>query len=377
MSAYKYWMHGFGGDPKTTATALKEAGFNVVVSGGEAVIDAVNEAGMEAWLCGGAFGYGGLENEDTHKAVDILGEPQVWFGSGSPNDPAIRESNLKSYEGMAATKGIKGILVDGCRFASPASGLRPFFTDFSAHSEKKAAELDFDFARMKQDVRALFDLVSGLGKGSARGVTWLSSTVGILEWLTRHPGILDWFRFRRVCTTEHFRNISTIIHGAGLRMGVYIFTPSFAPIVGQSYIDLAEFMDVFAPMIYRNYPDRPGPACLNWELMTIPEELGLIGKPEEDAAMSLILSWTGLSGVVPSRSIEEIRTAVPPEAVARQTAMARATLPADKELAPIIYIDDPEMAKTARLVQENGANGLNFFVFKDNWKELVRDALQQ
>lgn len=375
MSTYKYWMHGFGGEPKATATAMKEAGFNIVVSGGEAVIDAVNEAGMEAWLCGGAFGYGGLDNEDTHKAVDILGEAQVWFGSGSPNDPAIREANLKSYEGMAATKGIKGILVDGCRFASPASGLRPFFTDFSTHSEKKAAELGFDFARMKQDVRALFDLVSSLGKDSARGTAWLTSTVGVLEWITQHPGVLDWFRFRRVCTTEHFRNISKIVHGAGLRMGVYIFTPSFAPVVGQSYIDLAEFTDVFAPMIYRNYPDRPGPACLNWELMIIPEELGLLGKPDENAAMSLILSWTGLADVVSSRSIEEIRTAVPPEAVGHQTAMARAILPAEKELAPIIYIDDPEMAKTARLVQENGANGLNFFVFKDNWKKLTQQGL--
>jgi len=375
MRETTYWMHGFGGDPKATARALKEAGFGVVVAGGEAVIEAVNEVGMDAWLCGGEFEYGGLDDADSHKAVDILGEPQVWFGSGSPNSPAIRAANLKAYEDMVATKGVKGILVDGCRFASPASGLRPFFTDFSIHSEKKAAALGFDFARMKQDVRKAFDLISGLGGNSGRDAVWLSSAVGVVEWLTEHPGVLDWFRFRRVCATEHFRDISAIIHGAGLRMGVYIFTPSIAPLVGQSYADLAPFVDVLAPMIYRNYPDRPGPACLNWELMVIPEELGLVGKPEEAAAMGLILSWTGLAEVVPSRSIEEIRAAVPPEAVGHETAMARACLPRDKELAPIIYIDDPEMAKTAALVRDNGANGVNFFVFKDNWREMTRPAM--
>ncbi|MBP8131747.1 MAG: hypothetical protein KA184_19385 [Candidatus Hydrogenedentes bacterium] len=375
MPEVSYWMHGFGGDPKTTAAALKEAGFDIVVAGGDVVIAAVNEAGMQAWLCGGAFGYGGLENEDSHKAVDILGETQVWFGSGSPNDPEIRAANLKSYESMVATPGVTGILVDGCRFASPASGLRPFFTDFSEHSERKAAQSGYDFGRMKQDVRVLFDLVAGLGKGCAQGAVWLTSPAGVVEWLTLHPGVLDWLRFRRACVTEHFRDISAIIHGAGLRMGVYIFTPSFAPLVGQAYVDLAEFVDVFAPMIYRNYPDRPGPACLNWELMVIPEELGLTGKPEEATVMELILSWTGLADVVPSRSIEEVRAAVPPEAVGRQTAMARAQLPTDKELAPIIYIDDPDMAKTAALVRDNGADGINFFVFKENWREMTRPAM--
>lgn len=374
---FRYWMHGFGGgNPKDMARAMREAGFDVVVNGGTEIIEAINENGMEAWLCGGAFGLGQYENDDSHKAVDITGKPQVWFGSGSPNDPDIRAMSLKSYEDMAKTPGIKGILIDGCRFGSPASGILPFFTDFSAHSEKKAGELGFDFARMKADVRALYDLVMSLGKDGGRGVIWLSSPVGVLEWLGEHPGVLDWCRFRRVCTTEHFRNLCAVIHGAGLRTGVYIFTPSISPLVGQSYADLAEVIDVFAPMIYRNYPDRPGPACLNWELMIIPEELGLAGKPEERAAMELVLSWAGLENIVHDRTIDGIRNAMPPEAVGHQTAMARAILPADKELAPIIYIDDPEMARTADLVRENGANGLNFFVYKDTWAEMVRPAIR-
>jgi hypothetical protein len=176
-----------------------------------------------------------------------------------------------------------------------------------------------------------------------------------------------------MCSTEHFRDLEKIIHGAGLKMGVYIFTPSLSPLVGQSYIDLAEFMDVFAPMIYRNYPDSRGEACLNWELTMIPEELGLSGTPEEGAVMSLVLHFTGLTDVAPERTIAALREDLPPEAVGHQTRLARSLI-GDKTLAPIIYIDDPQMARTAKEVKDNGANGVNFFVYKDAWQEMVKPA---
>ena len=371
----EYWMHGFkGDDPKALAREMADMGFNVVVAGGEPVIDAVREAGMRSWLCGGAFGLGSHKDDDSYKALDITGKPRVWFGSGSPNHPELRENNLKSYENMAKTEGIEGILVDGCRFASPASGLGAFFTDFSEHSGKKAAELDFDWTRMKKDVGKLHRLVSSRGKEATRRRAWLQQPIGILEWLTQHPGVLDWFRFRRVCATEHFRDIHQILHSAGVKMGVYIFTPSLAPLVGQSYTDLPEFVDVFAPMIYRNYPDRPGIACLNWELSIIPEELGLGGGPDEAAAMELCLRLLGLEYAVQSRELAAIQKAVPPGAVGHETAMARAVLGENETLIPIIYIDDPKMEETAEAVRAAGADGVNFFVYKDEWARMVRPA---
>jgi hypothetical protein len=374
-AAYKYWMHGFGGtDPKVMAQAFKQAGFNTIVAGGDPVIAAIREANMEAWLCGGAFGVGA--DETAMQAVDINGEHRIWFGSGCPNNPTIRERSLKSYRDMAATKNIQGILVDGCRFASPASGLNAYFTCFCDTCAGKAAKLGFDFAKMKQDAKALFDLLAAKGASSKREQVWLQEPAGLAEFMTQYPGVLEWLRFRRTCVTEHFRALSEIIHGAGLRMGVYIFTPSLAPLVGQSYVDLAEFMDVFAPMIYRNYPDKPGEACLNWELTNIPEELGFSGQPNEAAVMELVLSWLGMKDIVPQRTIKDVRAALTPEAVGHETRMARALI-GNKELAPIIYIDDPMMAKTAEQVRANGANGVNFFVYKDAWAEMVRPAIQK
>lgn len=372
MATCRYWMHGCGGDDKkATAKALKEAGFDVVVAGGDAVA-AVTAEGMESWVCGGAFGLGDLKDEDAYKAVDLAGGPQVWFSSGCPNNATLRERNLGSCRKMAATPGISGILVDGCRFASPASGLHPFLTCFCDTCRDKAGKLGFDFEAMKRDVAALHDALTGKGDTPA---AWAATPVGATEWLVRHPGVLEWLRFRRACTTEHLRSIGEIIHGASLRMGVYIFTPSLAPLVGQSYADLGEFVDVFAPMIYRNYPKRPGIACLNWELTIIPEGLGIAGTPAEKAALDLYLAWTGLDDVVSDRTIAAVQREVPPEAVGCETAQARALLDDDKELAPIIYIEDPQMAKTAGLVRQAGANGVNFFVFRENWAGLVKPGL--
>lgn len=377
VRAYRYWMHGFHGAPKATAEALKAAGFDVVVAGGDKVIEAVNAAGMDSWLCGGAFGLGKHGKDDAQKARDLAGRPQVWFSSGCPNSTVLREANLESYAKMAATPGIKGILVDGCRFASPASGLDPFFTCFCPTCREKAGKLGFDFDAINRDVKALYNALTGKAVAKRRrGAAWLTSPVGVLEWLTDYPGVLDWLRFRRTCTTEHFRAVGKIIHDAKLKMGVYIFTPSIAPVVGQSYVDLREFVDVFAPMIYRNYPERPGPACLNWELTILPEELGLEGKPSEEQAMQLILAWTGLWQVTSARTIKQIRAALPPEAVGYETAMARALIGKDVTLAPIIHIDDPMMTKTAGLVRKSGASGVNFFKMETNWLDLVRPAIR-
>ncbi len=372
-NALKYWMHGFGGDtPKDTAKALRDAGFHAVVAGGDPVIEAVNEAGMESWVCGGGFPL--IRDEDALKAVDITGAPQLWFGSGSPCCREIRLASLASYAGLVKTKGIKGILVDGVRFASPASGLMPFLTDFSIHAEHCALERGFDFHRIKHDVEKLYLDFTDKDGSSARLAARCASASGLLDWVTGYPGLVEWLRFRRAYTTEHFRSLAEIIHDADLRVGMYIFTPSIAPLVGQSYEDLRGMVDVFAPMIYRNYPTHPGPACLNWELTELPSELGIAGTPAEKEIMTAVLAWAGFADLKIEPRVEAVKRALPPEVVGRETARARALLGEDKELAPIIYIDDPLMSDTARLVRESGADGISFFVFKEGWASMVRPA---
>ena len=106
--AYRYWIYGCGDKPAETAKAMKDLGYHVVVGGDAKTVEAVTAAGMESWQCGGAFGTG--EDDKENLALDITGTPRVWFGSGSPNSPVIRERNLKSYEQTAAIPGVTEVI---------------------------------------------------------------------------------------------------------------------------------------------------------------------------------------------------------------------------------------------------------------------------
>lgn len=371
-----FWMHGLlGPDFRETANLLRKYGFTTVVTGGKEAITAVREAGMEAWVCGSGFSL--FTNEDSLKACDIFGNPQVWFSSGSPCNEAIQEASRESYVKLAQTEGITGILVDGVRFGSPASGLMPFFTDFSGHARQRAQELQFDFDLMKRDVTRLYNVVTHLKEKPLGTLEHIGSVTGLLERLTEFPGLLEWIRFRRAHTTSHFRKLSEIIHGAGLKMGVYIFTPCLAPLVGQSYEDLKEFVDVFAPMIYRNYPSHPGPACLNWELTELPAELGLAGTEEEKTVMKFILAAVGFDQIPIQPSIAAIQKGLPPDVVGKETRRARLCLGTSKALVPIVYLEDDRMVETVQFVFENGANGVNFFTFNQEWFKWLGPVLSQ
>lgn len=373
-----FWIFGLGGeDQAATAAAMKELGVDTVVSGmNPTQVETVREAGLRSWLCGGAFGLGALAEDTQYHAVDIKGNPQVWFGSGCPNHPELRARNLKSYEEMAALDGVEGIHVDGCRFASPASGLMPFLTCFCDRCREKAEGLGFDFDAITNDVQELHGLLTGQDWQQIPDLHWWGTPMGLLEWTTKRRGLLEWLHFRRICATEHFKDIRDIVKGAGKQMGVYIFTPSFAPLVGQHYQDLAPFMDVFSPMIYRNYRKRPGIACLNWEFAILPEELGIADAPAEAAVMKLLLQWAGLDHMAIMPKVATIRDGLPPSAVGQQTRLARDMIGPEHTLNPIIHIDDDRMAETVHSVWEASADDVSFFMYQEDWKQLITPALE-
>ncbi len=377
MTDKEFWMFGLGGeDLGDTAKAMKAMGVDTVVTGmNPTQVREVRQADMRSWLCGGAFVLGELAGDTQYHAVDIQGNPQVWFSSGCPNHPELRSRNLKSYDDMAALEEVEGILVDGCRFASPASGLMPFLTCFCDRCRKKAGELGFDFDAIAKAVQELHILLTSVNKQEVPDLHWWSSPMGMLEWITKRRPLLDWLHFRRICTTEHFHDIRDIVKGANKKMGVYIFTPSFAPLVGQYYPDLVSFMDVFSPMIYRNYRERPGVACLNWEFAILPEELNLENSPAEHAVMNLLLHWAGLGYMGISPRIADIREALPPASVGQQTRLARSMIGPDKVLNPIIHIDDDRMKETVDSVWEATAEGVSFFMYQENWADLIKPAL--
>jgi len=361
----RFWMHGIGNDIPASVQLLKTLGFEAVVGNDPAMIRQANDAALDVYLCSGAFTAAARFAGEQFLARDINGKPQLWFNSTCPNQPAVRQSNLEAIAQMAHTSGIKGILIDGARFASPASSADPdaFFTCFCPTCEKKAADLGFDFDSIKNAVRNLYQAMHG--------------NAAALQ-LADAPGILDWFSFRRQCITEHLLNFNQVVKGVNpeLLTGIYIFTPSLSALVGQSYQDLSGAIDIFAPMLYRHYTAKEGPACLNHELSALVRLLAkhLYSSP---AAISIIaaLCQLPLDGF---GSAGDLLDGLPPSVIGSEIRRVKSLLSTGvNQVIPIIQLDDDQLLQSVSGAVQAGADAINFFHYQEEWMMKAQPIFEQ
>jgi hypothetical protein len=350
----QYWMFGAGSDIPKSLALLKDLGFQAVVGNNPALIEEARRLGLAVYLCSGAYGASAPFDGEEYLARDINGNPQLWFGSTCPNQPEVRHHNLAQIADMARTKGIRGVFIDGARFASPASSpvTDALYTCFCPVCEEKAKRLGFDFVRMQAAVRVLYD------NTPAQGLSLI---------LDHMAGLADWLAFRRVCTSEHLQNFARTVKevNPALETGIFIFTPSLAALVGQHYGDLRGYIDIFSPMIYRHYQAQQGPACLNFELSVLADELSKRLLPFE-RVHSLLHALTGLdmAGFTDPDSIRERGFA--PSAVASETRKARQMIGDAGRLIPIIQLKDECLDESMQQAAAGGADGVNFFVYQDD-----------
>lgn len=357
---------------------LRERNFDaVVIPFKQEMIDMALEYGLEPYVFSGTYSVTEEFNDDKYFCEDIHGNKHIWFGSTCPNKASVREYNLEQIRKKASAKGVRGIFLDGARFSSPCSSsdFNSFFTCFCSDCRKKAESLGFDFKRMQRDVKKLYDIINNEGENS--DTNWLNALLGGLDmvcFFQTLPGVLDWLNFRRICTTEHIIAVSKAVRESkeGNLMAIYIFTPSLAGLVGQSYLDLRKYVDIFSPMIYRAYHKGEGPACLNTELAKLAEKitlgLGIDGK----AAVRFISYLTGfdLNGYETS---EDIKRGLPVSCIKVETAKARALLGAKSILAPIIQLDDNSLSLSIKAVKDAGADGINFFLYNKEILDTIKD----
>lgn len=365
------WMHGLGKNPEQGARKLKELGFeSVVVSPSQA--PAALSAGLDVYLCSGAYRGPMFEGEE-YLARDALGRPQEWFSSTCPTKDDVRAYNLSEIRKMAATPGIKGILMDGARFASPASGSTAdaFFTCFCPDCLRKMNSMGLDAERARSSAAVLEEAVDHHQTFADVMQTWMKdgSAGGNLM-----AGLRDWMTFRRLSTTEHLKNFVHAVKevNPSLQAGMYIFTPSLSFLVGQSYQDLSGVMDLFSPMIYRCYAEDDGPACLNIELAVLYRMMnGFSDGPMEDASLTFLAKITGLKKQW-LMDVSELRKALPSEAVGLEVARARKAA-AKAVLSPIVQLDDPKLETVVNETVKAGADHVHFFVYNDEWLERYAD----
>ncbi len=338
-------------DPTGAARFLVDQGFDSLVVGAEATPESIRpalDAGLSVWFYRAAFSIRALSEAEAQPllARDVDGQPRIWFNSGCPNRPQLRDAHVAAIEKLAHTGLFTGFMLDGIRFASPNAG-DAFFTCFCDVCRDKAAALGFNFPQMRRDVAALRDWCR------AGDHTPLASSADTLpDALRRWPGVAEWLRFRAACTLEHVGQVRQAVaawhgpDGSPFRLGAYLFTPAFAPLVGQRYGDLAPHLDIISPMIYR-------------------------------------INTGGDSGLVPEwAALASLRFLPPhdeftPEDVGAEVAGARALLPgvsSGPTLVPILRLADDLVAETTRAARSAGADGVDYFVFRNDEQPYVRMA---
>lgn len=318
----EFYLHGMDGtDPEGCARTLRALGFSAVVDGGMTPrkLEALARHGLKGYACVSAFG---LLEDIKSACVDDEGRARVWFGSGCPTDPELRERRFQRALAVAELEGLQGVLLDGARFASPASpeGEAAFFTCFCPRCMERAGQMGASPRRMRQ-------AVARARQGGGRPEDWLGE---LDEWLTFRQRVID----------EYIRAFAGALRAArpGLRVGAYIFPDSLAGWVGQRAPAIYG-LDLVAPMLYRRFPDPQGPACLNHEHAALARLF-----PAGERPWQAVLS----EGFEPERLGEEVRA-------------AKARCAPGSCLAPILQLDDARLGESVAAVARAGAQAVGFF----------------
>ena len=343
----KKYMFGLGGDYTVAAKKLIDNGYDsVVLSGGDmAAFEAAQNAGLETWLCYGAHSIGAFSPE-KYGAVDANGAPAPWFGSACPNAAEVNEHNMNNAFEAARKAGVKGIFVDGARFASFASveGAHSFFGCFCERCMKKMVKFRINSTAVRNGITDIMDFLNG-GDGKNK--------VPMM-----HAAMDAWQDFRSRCVAEYMQNFSVRAHAEGFDAGAFVFAPSLWWFVGQRP-DALRSLDVVAPMLYRAYPHKDGPACLSHEWSGMIELLSHTARPAAEIA-SMLFDTAFIS--------DDPMAGLSPEHVGIETGAARAMLAKGIRLLPIIQTEDDRLSETAENVLKNGADGYGEFMYSQkNW----------
>lgn len=319
----RFYMFGMDeARPEACAEALAARGFSsIVCPPRQRCVDAAVRAGLKAYVCVGAFPAG----ECTQRCVDADGAQRLWFGSGCPNDDGASAVRVRRWQTAAALKRLSGVLIDGVRFASPASDAagEALFTCFCPKCRARMTEMGVDAEEVRREVVAW-----RRGERALPPQTWLTFREDTV----------------RRAMEAFVRTVKTV--DSHLTAGAFVFPASLGALVGQAG-DALKPLDVVAPMLYRRYDKPEGPATLNHEYAALQRLLG----------RARVKQFCGVD--VPKNVLSD---GFVPEALRAETTFP--TLPS-QTLAPILQIDDPCMKRSVQAVCAGGAQSVGFFMYDE------------
>ncbi len=213
------------------------------------------------------------------------GEERFLFSC--PNDARYLDSLFTSFERLLGQSDADGVMLDRIRFPGPSNGFESLLGCFCpACAARFESETGGSLAALKEKAGALLRMlhdrgpVSFLAAWKETGSFWAASG---LEELAGH-------RARSILAVV--QRFSSVAKARGLSVGLDLYSPSLAPLVGQDYAGLSGLCDWMKPMLYCR---AVGPAGLPLEIACLWKAFRALHAPTDPnlirAGLREVLGW--------------------------------------------------------------------------------------
>jgi len=229
-----------------------------------------------------------------------------------PNAAGNLDSVFQTYESLLSSLDVEGVMLDRIRFPSPASGWESLFCCFceSCRAGFHAfAGLSLDL--MRQRAQAFMRRIRERGPSELRAVWTAPGT------LWKAAGLEKLAAFRARSVTSVVRRFSSLARARGLEVGLDLFSPSIAPLVGQDYETLCSLCDWIKPMTYCH---AVGPAGLPLEIASLWKALSTLHSEADAPATGDLLSDV-FSWQLPGAAGELLRSGLSDEVISSELEM--------------------------------------------------------
>ena len=332
----------------------------VVVGNNPRKIHDAIEQKVRTFVCLHAFSAKPPFDKEEYLCRDIEGNPHIWFGSPCPNKIPVLEQFIENIEKVASIDEVEGVFLDGCRFASPCSSenIEAFLTCFCPDCCKKGEDLGYDMDAIKRDVKELHNLITGIDSDIAAEIRYVTSKDDLFCIL---PGLKEWIDFRVACVNGFLELAREAVKRGSedKKLCMYSFFPAISPAVGQRYMEMRKYVDIFSPMLYRRYDKPLGPACMDHEISRLVRLLSDNPHISCTEALQIVESVTELS-LREFKDAEDIKQGLKTIHVFEEAKRVIDEV-GDRQVVPIIMMEDPDISGHFQEFSKLGINTVNLY----------------
>ncbi len=204
-----------------------------------------------------------------------------------PNDAAAVDEVFARYAALLDRAGVDGVMLDRIRFPSPANGFEALLTCFCpACAARFEREAGYPLDTLRARARALLEEMRGWTPQEAERRWAPGALRAPPDGLFEAAGLADLAAFRARSITAMVARFAGHARERRLKVGLDLFSPALAGLVGQDYRALAACADWIKPMTYCH---AVGPAGLPLELASLARALvALCPRLEEVDALALL-----------------------------------------------------------------------------------------